>query len=447
MPLLAEPVADDATLPQEVDVAIIGGGIAGVTAAYFLAKAGQRVAVLEKGVIAGEQSSRNWGWCRVQNRDEREIPLMLKSMALWESLPAEAGIDVGFRRTGLIYATSSRQDMENWRTWLDMARAYQVHSRLLTAEEARAMTPGHSGADQWIGGVHSPNDGMATPSRAAPAIAGAARALGATLHQRCAVRGLDIQGGRIAGVITERGTVRAGSVLLAGGAWSSLFLKRHGIDLPQSSIRSTVFATEPAAEVTPGGLYTPEITIGRREDGSYIIAASNRGDIEITPQGIRYALKFWPTLVARRKMVRFAIGESFFRGPQALMRPWRMDRPTIFEADDMRILDPTPKESIVAPALRQLGISFPALQGVKRGKLWGGWIDSTPDAVPVISSVQAMPGLFLSTGYSGHGFGIGPGAGHLAADLILGRAPIVDPTPFRYERLVDGSPIQKPGMM
>ena len=131
-----DPVPSDPDLPEEVDVAIIGGGIAGVTAAYFLAKAGRRVALLEKGVIAGEQSSRNWGWCRVQNRDEREIPVMLRSMELWDSLPKEAGIDVGFRRTGLIYATRNERDLEDWRRWVEMARNYQFHSRILTAAEA-----------------------------------------------------------------------------------------------------------------------------------------------------------------------------------------------------------------------------------------------------------------------------------------------------------------------
>ncbi len=99
------------------------------------------------------------------------------------------------------------------------------------------------------------------------------------------------------------------------------------------------------------------------------------------------------------------------------------------------------------PALKQLAASYPALAGVKMGRIWGGWIDSTPDAVPVIAPVGALPGLYLSTGYSGHGFGIGPGAVQLAADLILGRSPAVDPAPFRYERLIDGSRIQKPGMM
>ncbi|MBL6457150.1 FAD-binding oxidoreductase [Belnapia sp. T6] len=440
-----DPVTSDPNLPAEVDVAIIGGGIAGVTAAYFLAKAGQRVALLEKGVIAGEQSSRNWGWCRVQNRDEREIPVMLRSMELWDSLPKEAGIDLGFRRTGLIYATRSESELETWRQWVEMARGYQFHSRILSAEEARAMVPGT--AKDWVGGIHSPHDGMASPRKAAPAIATAARRLGASIHQRCAVRGLDIEGGRIAGVITEHGRLRAPQVLLAGGAWSSMMLRRHGLDLPQSSIRSTVFATEPAPEITPGGLYTSDITVGRREDGSYIIAANNRGQIEITPQGLRYARKFWPTLVARRKMVKFGIGESFFRGPQAAKGRWRMDQPTIFEAEDMRTLDPTPKQGVAEPALKQLAASYPALSGVKMGQIWGGWIDSTPDAVPVIAPVGALPGLYLSTGYSGHGFGIGPGAGQLAADIVLGRTPAVDPKPFRYERLIDGSRIQKPGMM
>jgi len=439
------PVQNDAALPDAVDVAVIGGGIAGVAAAYYLAKAGQSVAVLEKGVIAGEQSSRNWGWCRVQNRDEREIPLMQRSLELWDGLRAETGGDYGFRRDGLVYVTRSQADMDRWQGWVEMARQYQVHSRMLTAQEARAATPGNDGA--WIGGVASPTDGMADPFIAVPTLAEAARRAGATIHQRCAVRGLDMTAGRVTGVITEMGRIRAGAVLLAGGAWSSMMLRRHGVDLPQASIRSTVFLTQEAPSVTAGGMNTPEITISRRENGGYIVAANNRGRIELTPAGLRHARKFWPTLVSRWNSVSFGMGASFFRGPDAHMGRWSLDRPTLFEAEDMRILDPKPSQGVEEPALAQLARSWPALAGTRAQATWGGWIDSTPDAVPVIAPIDALPGLFLSTGFSGHGFGIGPGAGRLAADLILGVSPIVAPEEFRLDRLIDGSPIRQPGMI
>jgi glycine/D-amino acid oxidase-like deaminating enzyme len=438
-------VRSDPVLPEAVDVAVIGGGIAGIAAAYYLARAGQSVAVLEKGIIAGEQSSRNWGWCRVQNRDEREIPLMQRSLELWDGLRAETGGDYGFRRDGLVYVTRSQADLDRWQGWVDMARQYQVHSRMLTAHEARAATPGNDGA--WIGGVASPRDGMADPFIAVPTLAEAARRAGATLHQRCAVRGLDVTAGRVTGVITEKGRLRAGAVLLAGGAWSSMMLRRHGVDLPQASIRSTVFLTQAAPEVTTGGMNTPEITISRRENGGYIVAANNRGRIELTPAGIRHARKFWPTLLSRWNSVSFGIGDSFFRGPDARVGNWSFDGPTLFEADDMRTLDPKPSRGVEEPALAQLARSWPVLTRTRAQATWGGWIDSTPDAVPVIGPIDALPGLFLSTGFSGHGFGIGPGAGRLAADLILGIAPIVHPEEFRLDRLIDGSPIRKPGMI
>ncbi len=438
-------VQDDGALPEAVDVAVIGGGIAGIAAAYFLARAGRSVAVLEKGVVAGEQSSRNWGWCRVQNRDEREIPLMLRSLELWAGLREETGADLGFRRDGLIYVTRSRADMDRWEDWLAMARQYQVHSRMLTAEEARAATPGNDGA--WIGGVSSPRDGMAEPFVAVPLLAEAARRAGATIHQRCAVRGLDITAGRVSGVITEKGRLRAGAVLLAGGAWSSMLLRRHGVHLPQVSIHSTVFLTQPAPEVVKGGICTPDITLNRRGHGGYLVAANNRGRIELTPAGLWNARAFWPTLLARWGSVSFGVGRSFLRGPDAWRGKWSFDRPTLFEAEDMRTLDPAPTAGVEEAALAELARSWPSLKGTQAMATWAAWIDSTPDAVPVIGPIDAIPGLFVSTGFSGHGFGIGPGAGRLAADLILGTTPIVAPEEFRLNRLVDGSPIRQPGMI
>jgi glycine/D-amino acid oxidase-like deaminating enzyme len=438
-----EAIASDTRLPQRVDVVVIGGGIIGVAAAYFLARKGQSVALIEKGRIGAEQSGRNWGWCRTQNRDRRELPLQLVSMKLWDSLSATIGADMGFRRTGLIYATRSEDELATWSAWVEMARAFQVRNRVLSPAETKALTPGNE--QDWIGGIHAPTDGRAEPTLAAPALAKAARGLGVTVLQNCAVRGLDIVGGKVGGVVTEQGRVAAERVLCAGGAWTSMFCRRHGIDLPQAGIRSTVFATTPGPEVTPGGLVTPDFTITRRLDGSYIVAAQNRGRLEVTPQGLRYARQFWPTFKSRRKSLRIGVGRSLFTGPEAIAGKWSFDAPTLFERH--RIYAPPPDQGVAGPALAKLKAAYPVLGGLGVGGIWAGWIDLTPDSLPVISAVDQLPGFYIATGFSGHGFGIGPGAGRLAAELVTGDAPCVDPSPFRYGRLVDGSGLTVSEMM
>ena len=425
-----DTVDSDASLPERADVVIIGAGMIGVAAAYALARRGHSVAVLEKGVVAGEQSSRNWGWCRTFNRDEREIPLMQHSQELWDTLPAEIGADMGLRRNGNIYVTKDPKQLAQWQAWLDMAQAYQVQARIVGPEEAKGLTPGN--AQDWVGGVVSPRDGRAEPAMATPALAKAARALGVTLHQGCAARGLDTTGGRVSGVFTERGRIGADAVILAGGAWASMFLRRHGIDMPQASVHSTVFATTPVEPVSPGGLNTPDFILTPRLDGGYIVAAKARGRLELTPAGIRHARRFLPTLIKRWSLVELRLGRSFFEGPDAWHGTWSFDSPTVFER--IRVLDPKPKASIVEPALREIVAAYPAMAGVRAARLWAGWIDETPDEVPVISPVEALPGLVVAAGFSGHGFGIGPGAGRLAADLASGAPPIVDPTPFRLSR-------------
>ncbi len=442
MRISVKSVASDATLPASVDVVVIGAGIAGCSAAYFLSKKGHRVALLDKGVVGGEQTSRNWGWCRQQHRDLRELPLAMKSLEIWGDLNRELDAETGFRRTGLLYVTTRPADFAQWEAWTLKAREHQMHSHVLGPAEAKAMTPGSTG--DWIGGVHSPTDGRAEPSLAGPAIAEAARKLGATIHQNCAARGLDIEGGKVAGVITEHGRIRATTVLCAGGTWSSLFCRRHGVRLPQAGVRSTSFATKAAPQVTDGGLSMPDVTIRRRLDGGYTVGLGGRGLVELSPQALLYALPFWATLKKRWAGVTLGIGRSFFDGPESFAR-WSFDGVSPFERH--RTLDPAADPRLVQQGLTKLGEHYPALKGLEVAQAWGGVIDSTPDGVPVISAVDTLPGLYLSTGYTGHGFGIGPGAGRLAADIVAGDPPIVDPHPYRYGRMVDGTDLGAPGMM
>lgn len=435
-------IRSDETLPRSVDVVVIGGGIAGVGAAYHLAKKGHSVALVEKGYVAGEQSSRNWGWCRQQNRDLRELPLAQRSIEMWAGLNAELGDETGFRRTGLTFVTTKQSDLDMWSRWNDSAREMQMHSRMLSAAEAKAMTPGSTG--DWIGGVHSPSDGKAEPSLAVPAMAEGARRLGASIHQDCAARGLETSAGRISAVVTEKGTIRAGAVLVAGGVWTSMFCRHHDIDMPLAGVRSTSFFTAPAPEVTQGAISTPDVTFRRRLDGGYTIGISGRGLLELTPQGLMYAKPFWRTFKKRHKLLTIRAGKSFFEGPEAFLR-WSNDSISPFER--MRTYDPPAQEALIRFALKRIGEIYPELAGVKVVHKYGGLIDFTADWVPVISAIDKLPGLYVSAGFSSHGFGSGPAAGRLAADLITGDAPIVDPYPYRYSRLVDGTDLGEPGLM
>src|SRR6202158_2234461 len=110
------------SLPQEADVVVIGGGGVGVFTAYYLARRGVKVALLEKGRVAAEQSSRNWGWCRQQNRDARELPIATKSLDLWESFGAESGESTGFSRCRLLYLSEHEAELAGWARWRDFAR-------------------------------------------------------------------------------------------------------------------------------------------------------------------------------------------------------------------------------------------------------------------------------------------------------------------------------------
>src|ERR1700736_6147728 len=169
-----EIVQSDTTLPPHAGVAIIGGGIIGVCTALFLAEKGHSVVLCEKGRIGGEQSSRNWGWCRTMGRDAREIPLAIESLRLWRGMNARINRETGFRQAGIAYLCETEKEVAAQEAWLSEARQYQVDARLLRGAAIDALVPGAS--SMFVAAMHTPTDGRAEPSQAAPAIAEAARA-------------------------------------------------------------------------------------------------------------------------------------------------------------------------------------------------------------------------------------------------------------------------------
>jgi glycine/D-amino acid oxidase-like deaminating enzyme len=427
-------VNSDERLPAAVDVVVVGGGIIGCLSAYYLALKRLSVAVIEKGYIACEQSSRNWGWCRQTGRDSRELPLIRESLILWAGLNEAVGGDTGFRRTGLLYVTKDAGELARWEAWREKARDYQIQSRLLSGLEARGLMRGCE--EVWAGGLHTANDGRAEPAMATPVIAEAARRLGVTLHQSCAARGLETEAGAVSAVVTEMGALRTRAVLCAAGGWSSLLCRRHDLELPQLSVRASVLRTEVAAHVADHPISAPGFGVRRRLDGGYTVGLRGHATFELIPDAFRYIRAFWPGYMQERDNIKVTLTGAFF---DAWLRPrhWPLDAVSPFERN--RVLDPPPDQAVLDGALANLRAAYPALRDVKVAERWAGMIDVTPDAIPVISPVEALPGFYLATGFSGHGFGIAPAAARLAADLITGDRPLVDPSPFRYSRLVDGT--------
>jgi len=432
------PVEHPGPPPASADVVIIGAGIIGVMTAWYLAKQGLRAVVVEKGRVAGEQSSRNWGWIRQMGRDPAELPIMVEAARLWRDVQAETREDLGLVQCGLTYLARRQGDMDRFARWLAAVAGSGVDSRLLTAEEVRGLLPGCE--IPVVGGLHTASDMRAEPWVAVPALARAATARGVVIVENCAARVLDIQAGRVAGIWTEAGHIAAPEVLVAGGAWSSLFLRRHGIGLPQLSVRSSAMATGPLPEAFAGGAADDDLAFRRRQDGGYTLAPSAAHDFWIGPDAFRHLRAFLPQLRMAPFGRRYrAMAPKGFPDAWGTRRSWRADEETPFEA--MRVLNPAPDMRRLAQVQRRFARAWPGLGPTPSPAAWAGMIDVLPDEVPVADRAP-LPGLSICTGMCGHGFGIGPGFGRIMADLIAGSDPGHDLGRFRLSRFSDGTRLQ-----
>lgn len=423
------PVQTSATFPAATTVVVIGGGIVGLTAALALAERKIPVVLLEKGAIAGEQSSRNLGWVRKTSRLAEDIPLALASDRLWAMMPHRLGSDVGYRQAGIMFVARTQAQMALYEGWLKSVAQLSLDSRLLSRHEIAAMVPG--GRGQWAGGIYTPSDGRAEPTLAASAIAKAAIARGAFIVENCAVRSLTLSAGKVSGVVTERGEIRCDQVLLAGGLWSRRFLGNHGVSLPTLPLICSVLRTRPMAGPTEIAVGAPDFSFRKHQDGGFIITQRGALDASLVPDHLLLGLRYLPQLRAQRGNLRISLGKNFLHD-LTLARHWGAKSITPFEK--VRMMDPPANRALNQEAMDNLMAAWPAFAKAEIADTWAGTIDVTPDSNPVIGPVNRIPGLTVATGFSGHGFGTSPAAGQLAADLVSGCPPIIDPAPYRFER-------------
>ena len=431
------PVTFKDALPGSVDVVIIGAGIIGISTAWFLARSGVSVLVCEKGRVAGEQSSRNWGWVRQQGRDYAELPIAMDSLNIWDTLAQETGEDVGFTRKGVIYLAETEAELARHEQWLGIAKQHQLDTRLLTGPKVDELITDNPG--QWRGALYTASDGRAEPSKAVPALARAAQRLGCKIVENCAVRTIDEQAGAVRGVITEHGEVKTQAVVCAAGAWSSAFARNMGIDLPQLTVRATVARTAPAPDVFAGNAAAHDFAFRRRQDGGYTLALSGFSEHFVGPNSFRYLSNFLPSLRAAWRETRVRFGDGII---ERFTQPTHWDGDTVTPFERTRVLNPAPSAWAVEQMHKRLAKRLPSLSGLAFEESWAGMIDTMPDFVPVMDEAPGRRGFYIATGFSGHGFGIGPGAGRVMAEMVQGRAPAHDLDRFRWSRFTDGSAVE-----
>ncbi|MEM9756188.1 MAG: FAD-binding oxidoreductase, partial [Pseudomonadota bacterium] len=254
-------------------------------------------------------------------------------------------------------------------------------------------------------------------------------------------RGLRLVGGRVTGVVTEAGTIAAPQVILAGGAWSSLFLRRHNVSIPQLSVRASVAATGPLPQSVAVAGADPDFAFRPRADGGYTLAAESYSELFVGADAVRNAPRYLRSAFRAGRKIRFRPAAP--RGyPDAWTTPRRWADGDESPFERMRILDPTPAAGKLSEVRRRFGQVFPSMAPVPQARAWAGMIDVMPDLLPIVDRAEALPGLIVATGMSGHGFGIGPAYGRILADMVTGGDPGHDLTPFRLSRFRDGSRVR-----
>ncbi len=390
------------------DVVIVGGGIVGTTAAYFLSRQGKSVALLEKGQIAGEQSSRNWGSVRVQGRHAEEVPIMLDSLNIWRSAETQLGESVDWRQNGQMLVAYDEPHLAQLEATVLEQRRFGIPSRILGPREIKQTLPYFEGTG-CVGAMFNPEDGCAEPQKAAPAFGRAAVRAGVAMFTHCAALGIETRAGAVCGVQTERGLFKAETVVLASGAWTGRLLKPLGVKHPSLWIRGSAALTTPLDIEMRKAVVWGQTAYRQRLDNRVVIAVSEDGFHDLMLDSFIHGISFLPLAKKNRHLLRFSLGRPFFQSLGGEFSTFTRHR----------TLDPAADHKGLDKAKALFLEEYPDAGTIDYERTWAGYIDYMPDELPVIDQPTYPGGLIIAAGFSGNGFGLGPGVGKTISDLII----------------------------
>ncbi len=371
----------DRSLPDRAEVVIIGGGVMGASAAFHLAEAGVTdVVLLEADELSCGSTSKSAGGVRLQFSDEINIALALRSMDAFERFGERPGADIGLRQVGYLFLLTDPSDVAVFEKNTALQNSMGVDSCMLTAAEAGKLSP-LANVDDVLAASFCGRDGHATPDAVVLGYATAARAMGVDIVTHCPVTGIDVDGGSITGVRTDRGVIGTSTVICVAGAWSPAIAAMVGVDLPVRPLARPIWYTEPMP---------------------------NRP--EQVPMTIDFTTGFY--FHTEGPGLLFGMADPDQQpGFDSLMRP-----------DWLEVVGDVVAHR--APALLEVGIAGG----------WHGYYETTPDHNALIGEAAGVSRFIYATGFSGHGFLLGPAVGEVLRDLVMGHAPAVDVSGFDVER-------------
>lgn len=366
--------------PATADVAIIGGGLVGAWTAFFLARRGQRVVLIEKGVVGAQSSGVNFGNLRLQGRFPGQYPLSLRSQMLWEEIEALVGEECEFARTGHLYLAFDAQEQAKLEDYAQVSESHGLVIERLAPPELRRRWPWLSG--RAVAATFSARDATANPRLVTPAVARAAQRHGASILENARVTDVACCGDGFSIAMADGARLSCGALVNAAGAWAVEIAERFGETAPLFPAGPPQFVTEPFP-------YLMEPSV-QAIDGSVIVRQIPRGNI---------ILAGYPRTAA----------------------------------DPVANRAPVPPAKTLA-AMRALARLAPALAQCHVIRVWSGIEGYLPDMIPVIGPSLTTPGLFHAFGFCGHGFQIGPGVGLCLSEMIVDGATTTPLEPFSVGR-------------
>ena len=413
---------------DKVDVVVIGGGIIGTATAWNLARRNKRVKLFEKGRVSGEQSSRNWGSIRSQRRPAAEFPLMLESIRIWETLESELNADLDWRQEGHIRLCYDEKLLEWAEEWVPVGRENGLDTRVLTPAECQELLP-HYSARGLLGALYTSTDGCAEPQKVTATLSRSACQCSAQIIEQCAVLQILTENGRASGVISEQGETRADAVIVASGAWTSRLLKPLGIYHPSLWVRASAAHTEPLDIDMRKLVSWGHCAYRQRPDKSLTLAVAEHGCHDLMLDSFRYGAAYLKLAWQNYDLFRLSFGKPILDDLKGRFGD--------FTRKENRTLDPVPDYAALERAARAFAIEYPTAKPLQLIRSWAGWIDYMPDAVPVLGEIPNISGLFVGSGFSGGGFGMGPVSGKILSDLVCDGYtphPVQPLCPSRFQR-------------